>query len=108
MQEEILACERKQLFKKHEAYAYEREYRLVIDFLEHAAEKRVDREFHSGININFDVFNVLDEIIISPFADSWFMELVSDVIDDFGIKPKVRWSSLKYMPHESFSGNVTH
>lgn len=65
---------------KLSAYAYENEIRAIM----------FDEKSQHGMNIQIDLNELIESIYISPYAGSWFFDLVKDTlkIKEYGISEK--------------------
>lgn len=81
---------------KRISFDHEKELRLYfIDLpIPHAIKGGVPREPLTHKRIDVDVKSIVDEIVISPFADSWFKGLVDGVTKKFSYDFKVTKSDL--------------
>ena len=52
----------------------------------------------SGIYEKVDLDKLVEEIVISPYAEEWFHELVQSVAERYGLKAPIRSSSLSDKP----------
>ena len=52
----------------------------------------------AGLTVPVDLFWLIEAIYVSPFAPSWFFELVSSVVDQYGCGGEVIQSSLSDAP----------
>lgn len=77
------------------AYDFEREVRIIHD--------RFEGNFNSpqkeaGVHLNVQLNRFLRSIVVSPSAQRWFIELVKDVAQKYGITTPVRLSKLATEP----------
>ena len=80
---------------KHTAYAYEDEVRLIFHINKPYWE--VDwtkEEVEEGKYILTDVSLLIDEIIISPYSAKWFMDLIQDITQKYGLNKIISRSTL--------------
>lgn len=81
---------------KHRAYSYESEVRLI-----HEVEQKgwvhdwENEEFENGVKIKVNLSELIDEIIISPFAPIWFKGLIEDLINRYSLSCNLSISKLK-------------
>lgn len=76
-------------WRKRKSFEHEREVRAIVhDF------KTVEK----GKLIKCDLNSLIEEIIVSPTAPPWFVELMNDVNYKFGIKSTVSQSKLNDVP----------
>ncbi|MBV5327787.1 MAG: hypothetical protein JZU65_09140 [Chlorobium sp.] len=86
------------LHYKNIGYEYEAEVRVIFDGV-----KLIDTEpamiietYTTGINPQ----GFATEIIVAPFADDWFYDLVQHEMEEFDMAALVQWSSLKFKPSD--------
>jgi len=81
---------------KHKAYSYEQEIRLIhVVSNEGWKHDWINEKYKNGIKINVDVQVLISEIVISPFAPDWFIELIEDILNKYSIECKLISSKLK-------------
>lgn len=58
--------------------------------------------FPKGSTIHVDSKKLISRVLVGPFAEKWFYELVKDVLEEsYGFPTGiVEWSSLRFPPHE--------
>lgn len=84
------------LVHKHKAYSYEQEVRLIHNVSNEGWKHDwVNEKYENGIKINVDVQELISEIVISPFAPDWFIELIEDILNKYSIECKLINSTLK-------------
>lgn len=90
-------------FHKRPSFEHEREYRAVISEFEVVQGARIDEEYVDKLDretppgrpIRIDPGDLIQEVVVSPVADSWLKPLVEDVVDSSGLEDvAVRWSKL--------------
>jgi hypothetical protein len=81
---------------KLKAYTYENEIRAVIDTLHHTYDVNPPDEY--GLKVDVDVEKLIRSIVISPNAPKWFIELIHDIVERYGLKIPVRRSKLSFEP----------
>ena len=81
---------------KRSSFEHERELRLYyVDLpIPHAIKNGAPREPLTHKRIDIDMNSLIDEVIVTPFADNWFRDLVEKVINKLGYKLKVSKSDL--------------
>jgi hypothetical protein len=78
---------------KHEAYAYEKELRLVV------SRHRTWKTNASGIRLPLgDLNGLIRSVVVAPEAPPWFFDLVEDVTGKYGVSVPVRRSKLTELP----------
>jgi hypothetical protein len=81
---------------KRMSFEHEKELRLFyIDMpIPHAIKNGIPREplTHKKIDINIEY--LITEIVVAPFADSWFKDLVEQIVDKCGFNLKITKSEL--------------
>lgn len=81
---------------KQDAYSYESEARLFYQadfdsFFIHDWEKE---EVQEGKYFKVNLDTLIEEIIIGPFSPAWFLEIVSDLNERFGLNKPIKKSKL--------------
>jgi hypothetical protein len=69
--------------RKKPAFKHEQEVRLVF------YEENRERSGHSGLLIPVDVSVLIEKIVVSPRAESWFLSLVKNLATTLGYKIEV-------------------
>jgi len=77
------------------AYDFEREVRIIHDRLEQNFKKS-DKE--TGVLLKVHLNRLLRSIVVSPSAQPWFIDLVKDVTQRYGITTPVKLSKLAIDP----------
>jgi hypothetical protein len=82
---------------KHKAYSFEDEIRLIHQV---NTEDKFDYDWDSeknksgkSLKINLDF--LVDEVILSPFAQPWFFEMIKDLMDKYNLNKPLKYSILK-------------
>jgi hypothetical protein len=77
---------------KHNAYAFEQEYRAII----------IDNNFNldlrntlPGKTLKINPMEIIEAVIISPRAPDWFSNIVQDILIKYGVDVKVKKSKLE-------------
>jgi len=87
---------------KRNAYSYEKEYRALM-LLQFSISKENDKQirvpkFEIGAEVKIKIEELVDEIYISPFCESWFRPVIDSTINyllpNFDLK-KIRQSGIK-------------
>ena len=78
------------LFHKRISFQHEQEVRAL--FMVHPAEEGPDEA--DGGYCQIDLPKLVDEIVVAPFAEDWFVDLVRSLGDRYGIGDRVRPSRL--------------
>ncbi|MDE0088741.1 MAG: DUF2971 domain-containing protein [Candidatus Poribacteria bacterium] len=96
-------------FQKRKEYEHEQEVRLIVDIdpfvmdaLNNQTVETVDNFLETGLPdicdigmlFNIEVNKLIDEVIVSPYAEDWITETVSSVVQKFGFNFKVSPSTL--------------
>ena len=82
------------LIHKRISFQHEQEVRAI--FLRSPAEDRTDEA--NGCYVTVDVAQLIDEIVVAPFAQDWFVELVRSLAERHGLGNRVRTSTLSDAP----------
>ena len=77
---------------KRKSLNYENEVRIVT-----RAEET--RDFDWGVSIPVDVNALIQEIVVSPEADIWFIEVVTELCSKYNISSPVRTSEIQISPY---------
>ncbi len=97
-------------FQKRKEYEHEQEVRLVVDidpFVMDALNNQTVDSFLEiglpdicdiGMLFNIDVDTLIDEVIVSPYAENWITETVRSVVDKYGFNFRVNPSTLLDSP----------
>jgi hypothetical protein len=81
---------------KHKAYSYEDEVRLIHEVSNVGWKHDWENEKNeNGIKINVNLAQLIDEIVISPFASEWFTEIIRDILCKYSLNCKLIDSKLK-------------
>lgn len=74
------------ILTKQPFYEYEKELRLFFrtsnEFIDNTSEEYKEN-IYPGIFLEMDALQLVDQIVLSPFAPKWFNELVPEIIDKF-------------------------
>jgi hypothetical protein len=79
---------------KRSSFEHEKELRLIYNQFKIGAEEP-PKAF--GVLIETEMNDLIDEIVIAPYAPSWFFELVADVCKQYGLNKPIIHSNL-YSP----------
>jgi hypothetical protein len=89
-------------FNKRPSFDFEKELRVVCDSLEHMIKNEhnvvIGYKNVSGILIDVNLTDLIDEVVISPVAKSWFVDLIKDVVlkrFNFRFNPTCRQSTIR-------------
>lgn len=77
------------------AYDFEREVRIIHDRLQQNFKKS-DKQ--TGVLVKVRLDRLLQSIVVSPSAQPWFIDLVKDVTQRYGITTPVKQSKLAIEP----------
>lgn len=97
------------LLRKEKYFIHENELRLYFQFNDDS-KNTVTNEFHNGISIGkncldnperisisiTDIGEVVDEIIINPKAEKWYIILIKRLLADYNVKIIPRISDIKF------------
>ena len=75
---------------KRKSFEHEREIRAVY--------KDFNNEIEYGKAIDIDINFLIENIFVSPTAQSWFVDLVKATLNKYEIKKKVKISSMLIEP----------
>ena len=81
---------------KHKAYSYEKELRLIhtVDFKGGLLYDWSKEEIEQGKYLNVDLDELIDEIILSPYSPNWYVKLIENLCETYGIKTRIMKSEL--------------
>lgn len=97
-------------FQKRKEYEHEQEARLIVDIDLFVVDALKGQTFDSfletglpdicdtGMSFNIDVNTLIDEVIVSPYAEDWITDTVTSVVQKFGYNFKVNPSTLLNAP----------
>lgn len=74
------------LLRKAKYYEYEKELRLYFKDKDNAELTKF---------IKMDLSNMIDEIIISPNCDEWFLTILNDILKKYDLNIKVKFSDIR-------------
>lgn len=81
---------------KHKAYTFEEELRLIytVKFGVGLNYDWTKEKINEGKYIKVDLNELIDEIVVSPYAAEWYIELIQDMCNKFDLKIKINKSEL--------------
>jgi hypothetical protein len=81
---------------KHKAYSYEKELRLIhtVDFGNGLLYDWKKEEIEQGKYLNVDLDKLIDEIILSPYSPNWYVDLIENLCETYGLKTIIMKSEL--------------
>ncbi|KAA1292615.1 DUF2971 domain-containing protein [Leptospira interrogans serovar Geyaweera] len=80
---------------KHSAYRYENEVRYILQETENKPPDVMNMQTtFNGKYIKVDIEQMITEVVISPYAEDWFIEVALGVVEKEGVKLKLEKSSL--------------
>jgi hypothetical protein len=78
---------------KHEAFDFEREVRVMLSMQENWQHN--PKGIRRAVS---DINDLITSVVIAPNSETWFLELVQDVVQRYGLKVPVRMSQLAALP----------
>lgn len=91
---------------KRKSFEHERELRAYICDLTNDAKHIFDKDLEksntqlpTGRDVPVNLFNLIEEIIISPASEEWFKKLVESVATKYGFQGNIKKSSIKSDPY---------
>lgn len=87
-------------FHKRLSFEYEREVRAIMGFLD-PDEGQADHPSDIcdvGLPFPIDPVELIQEVVVSPYAEPWTLDLVQAVCDRYGVAAPVRLSSMASEP----------
>ena len=100
-------------FRKRKEYEHEQEVRLIVDIDPFVMDALNDQTVETvdtfleiglpdicdiGMPFNIEVNELIDEVIVSPYAEDWITETVRSVVQKFGFNFEVNPSTLLNAP----------
>ncbi|MHC4166282.1 MAG: hypothetical protein ACYSWQ_04940 [Planctomycetota bacterium] len=82
------------VFTKRACFEHEKELRLVI--YSHDIEEPIVCD-QNGLKVPVDIGSLISEVVISPEAPTWIVDLVERVLKKYDFSPKVRQSTLNQL-----------
>ena len=85
---------------KRKSFTHEHEVRAISSRSDPQDEvyKKLRDEDLTGVYYEVDLLLMIREVIVAPFAQDWFLELVNSVVDRYGLKVPVVKSDLADNP----------
>ncbi|MEA3078565.1 MAG: hypothetical protein QOF60_3473 [Actinomycetota bacterium] len=86
------------LYKRH-FYRHEREVRAIAlpDVTRELADVRTPIPPPTAVNVSVDLRTLVREVLISPYAEPWFLRTVEDLVHGLHLPVPVRYSPMR--PH---------
>ncbi|MFN8287113.1 MAG: hypothetical protein U0V74_10190 [Chitinophagales bacterium] len=81
------------IFHKRNSFAHEREVRAVI-----INPKGIDPRYNTGAPVEIDLEKLIQQVFVSPQAESWFKDTVQSVCNQYGLSVKAVQSGLYNEP----------
>lgn len=83
---------------KRKVFQHENEVRVLLHNTEYWGKP--ETEIPLGLTIDFDSKQIIDKVLISPYAESWYFEVVKSVVERFSpfFKNKIEWSAMSESP----------
>ena len=83
---------------KRKSFSFENEIRAIK--IKYEGIKKQPYEMPKGIEIDWQIEKVVEQIFIDPYADEWFADVVKSVINKYipELSNKVKWSNMKSDP----------
>jgi len=81
---------------KHNAYSYEKELRLIhtVDFGNGLIYDWSKEEIEQGKYLEVDLDKLIDEIVLSPYSPKWYIKLIENLCETYGLKTIIMPSEL--------------
>lgn len=81
---------------KHHSFKYEEEIRVIytVDFTNGMVYDWSKEKVEYGKYIKVDLNELIEEIIISPYSDNWYVELIKDLCLKYNIKKSIKRSEI--------------
>lgn len=81
------------IMSKRKEFDYGKEIRLISPINQKTKPKRLKND---GKLVNLDLNILINEIVISPSSDKWYVDLVKDVVKSYGLGSKKTYQSKIY------------
>ena len=81
------------IMSKRKEFEYGKEIRLISPINQKTKIKRLKND---GKFVNSDLNTLIEEIVISPSSDKWYVDLVKDVVKSYGLGNKKTYQSKIY------------
>ncbi|MEE9130335.1 MAG: DUF2971 domain-containing protein [Phycisphaerales bacterium] len=88
---------------KRNVFEYEREVRIVRWGMATGEEYDSSGHLPQIIDVPVDLEEMLDEIVISPYAPNWYYDVVAQFVKQCGLRIPVVWSSMRAEPPEDYN-----
>ena len=85
-------------FFKRKSFEHEREVRAVILDLDDENIQNFSPRYDVGNYYEVDISILIHEVVVAPYAQDWFLELVQSVADRYKLKAPVVKSRLAEPP----------
>lgn len=81
---------------KHKAYSFEQEVRLIhsVKFGNGLIYDWNKEEVEQGKYLDVDLDKLIDKIVISPYSPNWYIEIIQDLCEKYGLKRTIEKSEL--------------
>ena len=85
---------------KRKSFEHEREVRALVQALPpgEGAFSSLDAPYDVGAYRAVDLSRLIHKVLVDPYADDWYLELVQSVADRYGMNAPIRRSSLADEP----------
>lgn len=82
---------------KRNAFIHEREVRIVKQL---SMTDDLNATSHKGLDIDFDLEKIIDNIYVNPYASQWYFYAVKEVVAKYSEKlgESVKWSNMRTGP----------
>lgn len=82
---------------KHNAYSFEEEIRLMytvntVDSYDYDWDSEKNK---NGKSLKIDLDYLIDEVVLSPFAEPWYFLMIENLMEKYGLMKKLKYSILK-------------
>ena len=84
------------LIHKQTAYSYEDEVRLIYEVMPEFGWEYdwTKEEVQEGFYLKTDLNELIDEVVIGPYSPEWFLKLVQDIANKYGLNKLITKSQL--------------
>lgn len=91
------------LFYKRKSFSYEQEIRALVQTLDDVPIEKREKDYPNGIypygiGIKIDINLLIENIYISPYAPSWFYDLIKSITLKYGYNFNIKKSMLSAKP----------
>ena len=83
---------------KRMPFVHEKEVRVVWYKGEHSKSLRKKDQKDSGFYVECNLATLIEQVYVAPTEDPWFVPIVKDILEKYGINAEVVQSGLNLKP----------